>query len=122
MPAQSQPVDLISKFYRSLTLTLGLSIALLSLWPLDELPRVIGSDKLHHLIAYAALSLPVSIAKPRETWLWLMGVIVFGGLIELLQPLSNRYAEWLDFAANCSGVAMGIVLGHWLSNQKSALD
>lgn len=113
---------IIQQHYRYLTLAVGLSIALLSLWPLEQLPEVIGSDKLHHLIAYAGLALPVGIAAPCYQWRWVVGMIAFGGMIELLQPLSNRYAEWLDFAANCIGVASGIVLGGWISKQKSALD
>ncbi|MBC6439715.1 MAG: hypothetical protein GDA49_04750 [Rhodospirillales bacterium] len=40
-----------------------------------------------------------------------VGCLMLGGLIEGLQPLVNRHAEWLDMAANAAGVTIGVGLG-----------
>jgi membrane associated rhomboid family serine protease len=86
-----------------------MAITLLSLWPLSTLPDVPGNDKFHHFIAYAALMFPAVLAKPR--YLLVLGVffIVWSGAIELVQPYVNRYAEWLDLAANTGGIIAGFL-------------
>lgn len=87
------------------------AITVLSLFPADELPKIQGNDKLHHFIAYCSVILPVAIAR-RRLALWLSPVIiVYSGFIELIQPYSNRYAEWADLAANGLGVATGLIIG-----------
>ena len=40
-------------------------ITVLSLIPLNELPETPGSDKTHHLIAYAILAYPTSLRRPK---------------------------------------------------------
>ncbi len=82
-----------------------------SLWPLAELPAVPGSDKLHHLIAYAALSLPIAIRRHKFWLLLLLGCLLWSGAIELIQPYVNRYGEWADLAANFVGLVLGTLLG-----------
>jgi VanZ family protein len=98
------------------------SIGLLSLWPLEKLPSAPGSDKLHHLIAYAALVFPIVLRKPR-LWLFLVFFcIAYGGVIELVQPFVNRYGEWLDMVANSTGVICGVLFAEmarqWMSGQQ----
>lgn len=86
------------------------AVTALSLWPLDHLPPFPGSDKTHHLIAYAAVMFPVAMRKP-DNWLILaLMIMAYSGGIELIQPYVNRYAEWLDLAANCAGVTGGVVV------------
>nr|MDU9045177.1 VanZ family protein [Candidatus Electrothrix aestuarii] len=86
------------------------SITFLSLWPIDTLPSAPGSDKLHHLLAYATLAFPVALRRPKR-WLGIIALfIVYSGLIELIQPLVSRYAEWLDLAANTTGLLCGVCL------------
>lgn len=88
-----------------------LLITLLSLFPVDELPKIQGNDKLHHFIAYCAAILPVAIARSRLA-IWLSpAIVLYSGLIELLQPFSNRYAEWADLGANTLGVFTGLFIG-----------
>lgn len=74
-----------------------------------------GSDKTHHLIAYGALMFPTALRKPKY-WL-LMGVFFafWGGAIELIQPYVNRYGEWLDVAANITGLGCGLLVA-WIIN------
>ncbi|MDC0362105.1 VanZ family protein [Halioglobus sp.] len=103
-------LQLIDKHWRIVTLCLLLTITALSLWPLKSLPSAPGSDKTHHLIAYAAVVLPVALRKPNR-WQWLIVFFIgYSGLIELIQPYVNRYGEWLDMLANTAGVLCGVAL------------
>jgi len=102
-------LSLISRFWLPISIAQLALITGLSLWPLEHLPDVPGGDKLHHYIAYAALMFPVALQRPRG---WLMIALLFllwSGAIELIQPLVNRYGEWLDLAANATGLISGAV-------------
>jgi len=89
-----------------LSFGLLLLVTMLSLMPADHLPSVSGSDKVRHALAYFVIGLPVAWLKPAH-WYWLLaGIFVWSGVIELLQPLSNRFAEWLDLLANGVGVML----------------
>lgn len=85
-------------------------ITSLSLWPADQLPKVPGTDKSHHFIAYAGLMFPVAL-RQHKYWL-VIGLLFIGwsGAIELIQPYVNRYGEWLDMLANSAGVVCGVLL------------
>ena len=100
----------IQKYWRPLTIIFFIAILALSLWPLEHFPAVPGGDKLHHLIAYAALVFPVALRKPQHWLLLVLFFIACSGGIELVQPLVNRYGEWLDMAANTAGVGGGILV------------
>jgi VanZ family protein len=103
-------LQFIEKYWLIVTVCLLLIITPLSLWPLDSLPSVPGSDKTHHLIAYAALVFPVALRQPNR-WMWfVLFFIGYSGLLELIQPYVNRYEEWLDMLANAAGVVCGIAL------------
>lgn len=91
-------------------LTIGIlsAITALSLWPLDNLPEVPGTDKTHHLVAYALLMLPTAISKPKG-WIFIgLLFIAYSGAIELIQPIVNRHGEWADLAANSAGILLGV--------------
>ncbi|MBF0219919.1 MAG: VanZ family protein [Gammaproteobacteria bacterium] len=97
-------------YWLQLTVILLATITTLSLLPLEQLPDAPGGDKLHHLVAYAALMLPVALRKPRG-WLWLgLAFILWSGGIELIQPYVNRYGEWLDLLANAAGIFSGTLI------------
>ncbi|TYK66575.1 VanZ family protein [Colwellia echini] len=103
-------INIIKNYWLFITLALMATIATLSLWPVASLPQVPGSDKTHHFIAYGALMFPAALARPKY-WLWLVVVFAcFSGVIELIQPYVNRWGEWLDMAANVSGLGCGIIL------------
>lgn len=90
---------------------IAVAIITLSLTPLTKLPEAPGGDKLHHLIAYAALALPTAFVKSRHL-LWLtLCYIALGAGIEVVQPYVNRYGEWLDLMANILGVLFGTIGG-----------
>ena len=102
--------ELISLYWIKLSLFILFTITTLSLHPLENLPEAPGSDKTHHLIAYAALAFPTALRKSQR---WSIIIIIFAlysGLIELIQPYTNRYGEWMDFLANISGLLIGIML------------
>ena len=91
---------------------LFMAIGYLSLTPLPVLPDVPGSDKLHHLIAYALLAFFAILSRKTRVAvvIALVAVIAYGGLIELLQPYVNRYGEFGDFLANGVGAVLGALV------------
>jgi hypothetical protein len=95
-----------------LTLLLAAGLALATLMPLPpgagSLP---GSDKAHHVIGFALLALPMSVAQPRAM-LWLAPLLAaYGGAIELVQPMVGRGRELGDWLADLAGVGLGTLLG-----------
>lgn len=116
-------LNIIKTYWIVITLAILVAITSLSLWPLEQLPSVPGTDKTHHFIAYALLMFPTALRKPKN-WL-LIGLlfIAYSGSIELIQPYVNRYGEWLDMLANsvgvmCGALAAGLVNFFW--NRKSS--
>lgn len=85
-----------------------LPITVLSLYPAESLPSVPGTDKTHHFIAYGVLAFPVALARPEKWLLLIVGLLIYSGIIELIQPYVNRYGEWLDLGANGLGLIGGI--------------
>ncbi|MEQ8238470.1 MAG: hypothetical protein RIA69_04615 [Cyclobacteriaceae bacterium] len=104
---------LLAKFWILITIVLAVLIAITSLIPLPELPPVPGKDKTLHLLAYISLAFPCALARPKFWWFFLpILFILFGGIIELIQPYVNRYRELLDMLANTCGVMIGSLLGY----------
>jgi len=69
-----------------------------------------GSDKTHHILAYAVLMFPIALRRPRN-WLWAgLLFLVWSGCIELIQPHVNRYGEWADLLANLTGLLLGALI------------
>ncbi|CUH41818.1 putative integral membrane protein [Ruegeria atlantica] len=94
-----------------LTVCLSIVIAALTLTSIGEVSNVAGSDKLHHFLAFAALTAPCALLYPKSlTWL-LPAALVFGGAIEIIQPSVGRGAEWADFLADTLGIAAGTAIG-----------
>lgn len=112
--------ELVSSYWWQLTgFTLAL-ITVLSLTPISELPDVPGSDKGHHLIAYFTLALPAALHGGRRWFLLMPMFLLWSGAIELIQPLVNRHSEWLDLAANCSGLGLGAITGYLIRRCQSS--
>ena len=108
-------LDYIKKYWLALTLFMLIAITILSLWPLEKLPSVPGSDKVHHFIAYAALMFPTALLKPDYWKLIALFFITYSGMIELLQPYVNRYGDWLDMGANTIGVICGWLIAVFMA-------
>ena len=75
-----------------------------------------SSDKINHLLAFLQLTLVARLAWPVISALWVaLAMMVFGLLIEVIQvPLPYRDFSLLDLAADVAGVALGLVLGHFV--------
>ena len=105
----------VRTYWITITLFTLAAITALSLWPLENLPPVPGSDKVQHLIAYAALMFPIALRKPKYWPLIGLFFIAWSGAIELLQPYINRYGEWMDMVANSIGVVCGLLAAQLIS-------
>jgi hypothetical protein len=102
-------LNIIRACWAALTLAILAAITFLSLWPLQQLPPVPGTDKTHHLIAYAILMFPAALRKPKNRLLIGLLFVAYSGAIELVQPYVNRYGEWLDMLANVGGLVCGVL-------------
>jgi len=100
----------------TLTLALGLIIAFLTLTPISG-PNVPGSDKLYHTLACAALAFPLPFARSKLMIPVIVFVILYGGMIELIQPHVGRSGEWKDLFADAAGAILGAGLGAFLGNR-----
>ena len=89
--------------------TAGLTVAML--WPIHEPPTAPdGTDKLVHLVAFAALAFPLARTGRVGLIPVVVGASAFGGLIEVLQPFFGRSADMQDWIADIVGVALGMIL------------
>ena len=105
----------IRRYWLSLSALLLALITAFSLNPFSTLPDAPGSDKTHHLIAYAALALPTALRKPKRWRFIILCFLIYSGLIELIQPRVNRHGEWMDFIANVFGLFIGVSLAYLLN-------
>ena len=92
----------------------------LSLAPLTELPLEHANDKLLHVIAYAALAFFGLLRRRTITVAigLMLAMIMYGGLIEMVQPYVNRYGEIGDFIANSIGAVLGALIAWGLLKLK----
>jgi len=94
-----------------LTLIVTTILTVAMLWPLEAPPPAPeGSDKIVHLIAFAALAFPLARTGRIGLVPVFIGASTFGGLIELIQPTFGRSADMQDWIADIAGVGLGIVL------------
>ena len=95
-----------------LTLALALGILVTTLWPSHgHHPPFTLRDKGLHLLAFAALILPMAVTEPSRALSFAPVYIAFGAAIEVIQPAFGRGAEWLDLLADALGVGLGLALG-----------
>ena len=101
-------------------------ILLLSLVPGDELPpagwlaRIPHFDKIAHcgfyLIETGLLVLWFRPSPWGKFWI-VAGVVAFSGVIELVQSVCGRSADWLDWAANAFGAMAGVPAALWFGKR-----
>ena len=94
-----------------------LAVATLSLMPPAFLPAQAFSlwDKAQHALAFAALATCGIAAYPRHRARMLLGLLLYGGAIELAQAATGwRYGEWNDWLADALGLAAGAALAGFL--------
>ena len=92
-----------------------MAIAIATLTPAEHMLEAPGSDKLHHILAFAALTLPLSWLRWQAGWWLIPAAALFGGLIEIIQPHVGRHGDWADALANAVGALCGWALGASLS-------
>lgn len=102
------------------TAVVAVLIALVSLAPPPEIPGPPGNDKLGHAIAYALLILPIATLAPRFLVWAVPSALVYGGVIELIQPSFGRSCEALDMVADAVGVLIGLILGYGVHRLRKA--
>ena len=94
-----------------LTLFVTTVLTVAMLWPINQPPPAPdGTDKLVHLIAFAALAFPLARTGRIGLVPVFVGASIFGGLIEIIQPSFGRSADMQDWVADIAGVALGIAL------------
>ena len=94
-----------------LTLIVTTVLTVAMLWPIHQPPPGPDeSDKVVHLIAFAALAFPLARTGRIGLVPVFIGASTFGGLIELIQPTFGRSADMQDWIADIAGVVLGIVL------------
>ena len=74
-------------------------------------PLFAHADKVGHALAFALLGwLGACSGLPR--WPLVIGLLAYGGAIELLQGLTpTREPSWADWAADAAGLALGVWVG-----------
>lgn len=94
------------------TAFLALIIAWLTLTPVPPgPPGVPGLDKIAHVVAFAALSVPLAWRVPQSWWVVALAATGYGALIELVQPFVGRTREFADLVAD----GVGAFLGAWIA-------
>jgi VanZ family protein len=75
----------------------------------------VPSDKTMHVVAYFLLSgLAAATLVARGHWTvarvaWLaVGLVLFAAIDEVTQPFFSRFADRVDWVADCAGIALGI--------------
>ena len=93
---------------------------------LDGIPNI---DKVVHVCMYFGMSgmlwLEFLRAHRRDhTPLWHAWVILFSGVVELLQAYCTTYrgGDWLDFAANSLGALLASGVAQWVRKKMQARD
>ena len=94
-----------------LTLIVTTVLTVAMLWPINQPPPgPVGSDKVVHLIAFAALAFPLARTGRFGLIPVFVGASAFGCIIEVIQPSFGRSADMQDWIADIAGVGLGIVL------------
>jgi VanZ family protein len=109
-------------FWRIAFIVTLVVVAILSLWPADQVPSGTGWDKGNHVLAFIVLSimgrLGFTSLPPALLGFYLLS---YGALIEVLQAMTpDRYAEWADLGADAIGIVAGVLLiGWWRRRSRS---
>lgn len=81
-------------------------------WPRMDVRSLIGADKWLHGLTFLFLAAWFSGQYARRSyWRIALGLLVFGGFIELCQrSVAYRTADSLDLLANVVGLSLGLLL------------
>ena len=101
------------KFNNRLWMVAFWLLAVATLWfslvPVERVPTSFQFwDKAQHALGFAALAALGLMGYPGQWRRVLLGLVLFGIAIEVLQHLSGwRFGDWLDWVADCVGVLIG---------------
>jgi VanZ family protein len=90
-----------------IAITIGSLLPSNAVGPAGQLP-----DWLRHGFGYFLLGLFAALAfRASPRWAIFLGVLIYGAMIEVLQPIvADRDFELTDLAANAVGAALGIAV------------
>jgi len=118
-----------ARLWKLVLVVLLVAVSYLALTPRPPAGIDLGWDKLNHMAAFTALAFCAALGfrTTRRTLLAASGgLLVFGGLIEILQlTVPGRSSEWGDLLADAIGIAVGMAiagaLGWWVSHGSRAI-
>jgi VanZ family protein len=105
------------KIWLNIGWSLVIAVIVLSLIPAPMIQTVDNGDKVEHIIAYFVLMLWFAqiYHTPRQRIQCMIGFLLLGAVLEILQGLSGiRQADWVDMVAN----SVGVVLAWQLTNKQ----
>ncbi len=70
-----------------------------------------GSNKLHHIVAFAFFAMPMILVSPKYWRQMITYSLLLGVAIELIQPHVNRTGDPADLLADGVGAVIGILVG-----------
>jgi VanZ family protein len=75
-------------------------------------------DKAQHGLMFTTLLLVGLLAYPQRLPTVAWGLVLYGGLMEVLQTMltTTRHGDWFDWLADSAGIAVGLVV--YFSGQK----
>jgi len=109
----------VNTLWKSAFWVCTVAVLVLSLAPTaPELPTT-GWDKSNHFLGFITLAVLGLQAYPKRSMALFLGLLLFGGLIEILQSFTTyRFAEWVDWIADGIGVLAGYGLD-WVLRRRS---
>lgn len=90
-----------------------IAITVLSLLPPKSGMELPSNDKVGHFLAYGTFAMNISLLFNRwkkELLFSLIGIVLYGILIEFLQGFVRRETSFYDFLANTAGVTIGVTI------------
>ncbi len=93
-------------FFAGLVLT-----TVLLLIPSHKIPKAVDFyDKAQHMLVFGTLTVAGLLAFPKHGKTLVLGLICYGGLMEVLQSLltTTRHGEWLDWLTDGVGILVGV--------------
>ena len=104
-------------FWRAAWCVAMVCVTVLALLPTDylQLPVFSWWDKAQHALAFMGLTGLCLQAWPGRPWRVVLGMVAYGGLIELAQWATGwRFGEWADLAADVVGIGLAwAILACW---------
>jgi VanZ family protein len=98
-------------FWRFIFFVTAIAVLFLAIVPNSTPLPTTGWDKSNHLIAFAALAYLGQKAFSQNSFKLIIGLIAFGGLIEMLQTFTpTRSGEWQDLITDVIGIFIGLFL------------